>query len=434
MSVINKALHTFSFRLASLGIGVGVTIFLARALVPEDLGRYSILMVIVGIISSIFGSVYAGIAYLLSKQRKEIIAVTPNIIALIILITPIIILFSLFLNRFLGINTDYPLRIFLAFGFLAYIVQIYFTGYFLGMGKNLEYNITQILPQLLSPIFLIIVVYFARLGLSGTIIAWSVSQLITSVYLSVKYNKLLYFPNKNNISKNIIRTLINFDVQVGFASLINLLCFRGTLILVSVILGLAATAHISLAIVIAEPIYLISISLAIASYDKIGKIPMVESSILVASLIRASLWITGGAVFFLQLLAPLVPLIFGKKYEASVVPLRIILLGVIVYGSKDLFAAFFTNQLGRPGILVRANLLAMIASLGSGLILIPRIGLIGGAVVNMLAYFLVFGFLCFEFIRRTRLTLAYLIIPTSTDLIRAREIMRRAYFYIKGIC
>jgi O-antigen/teichoic acid export membrane protein len=433
MRVIRKAIHTLSFRLASLCIGVGVTVFLARALDPRDLGRYSILMVIIGIISSLFGSVYAGIAYLLSKQRKGIITLTPNIIALIILITPIIILFSLFLNLFLGINTSHILRILLGFGLIAYIVQICFTGYFLGMGKNLEYNLTQILPQLLSPVFLIIAVQFARLGFSGTIIAWSISQLLTSVYLTAKYNNLLHFPNKNNISKDIVSTLIHFDVQVGFASLINLLCFRGTLILVSVILGMEATAHIGLAITIAEPIYLISISLAIASYDKIGKMPMVESSTLVASLIRASLWLTGGAVLFLQLFAPLVPLIFGKKYEASIIPLRIILLGVIVYGSKDLFAAFFTNQLGRPGILARANLLAMIVSLGSGLILIPRIGLIGGAVVNMLAYFLVFGFLCYEFIRCTGLKVACLIIPTRTDFGRAQEIVRRAYSFIRGI-
>jgi O-antigen/teichoic acid export membrane protein len=76
---------------------------------------------------------------------------------------------------------------------------------------------------------------------------------------------------------------------------------------------------------------------------------------------------------------PLIGLLFGSHYAAASQPTGILAIGMALYGFYLVLEALWIGR-GRPGIDAMAAGLGMAASLLSGLVLVPRIGLVGAAV------------------------------------------------------
>ena len=80
------------------------------------------------------------------------------------------------------------------------------------------------------------------------------------------------------------------------------------------------------------------------------------------------------------LLGPrLIPVVFGSKYPDAGGPVAILAVGMGIYGFYTVMGSIWVG-LGRPMIDTIATAAAMVATVATGLVLIPHTGLAGAAI------------------------------------------------------
>ena len=98
-------------------------------------------------------------------------------------------------------------------------------------------------------------------------------------------------------------------------------------------------------------------------------------------------WIgIGATALVVGLLAgPLVQLLFGPQFAASVPVTRVLLIGAVFMGVSLILDAFFLNQLARPGLLSLLALVDLVLAAAFGFLLIPDGGILGAGTALVLS-------------------------------------------------
>lgn len=105
-----------------------------------------------------------------------------------------------------------------------------------------------------------------------------------------------------------------------------------------------------------------------------------------ATAIRHSILVSALAAAALALATPvLVPLIYGPAFAAAVVPTIILLGGSVAWGGK-LVASQCANALGQPGYSSTGEVVGVVVTVVGLVIFVPLYGIIGAAVVSLVAY------------------------------------------------
>jgi O-antigen/teichoic acid export membrane protein len=84
------------------------------------------------------------------------------------------------------------------------------------------------------------------------------------------------------------------------------------------------------------------------------------------------------AVILVMFREPLVRLVFGAKYPNATAPLAMLVVGMALYGIFHLLANVWIG-LGHRSMIAIASAVGMLGTIATGLLLIPRLGLFGGA-------------------------------------------------------
>jgi O-antigen/teichoic acid export membrane protein len=139
------------------------------------------------------------------------------------------------------------------------------------------------------------------------------------------------------------------------------------------------------------------------------------------------LWIVtaGVAVLVLVVAAPLIPLIFGSEFSASVLPLVCILPGVVFTAMSSSAAAYLAG-VGRPVDVTRAAGLNVVVNIAANVVLAPRLGAVGAALASTLSYGAAAAMLVFLFRRQTHSRLSRLLLPGREDFLDLYQGARRA--------
>jgi O-antigen/teichoic acid export membrane protein len=178
-----------------------------------------------------------------------------------------------------------------------------------------------------------------------------------------------------------------FVATIGVTNVVSLLNYRASLFLVEHFHGLAAVGTYSVAVTVAELLWLLSSSVTVSAYARIGHPDIRVASAMTVHAVRINVLST-------LLAAPLLlvgawwalPWAMGEAYAASLWPLAALLPGVAAYAAASSLSAFYTNHLGRPqlsGLIAGTSLLI---SFGCGWLLVPRWGVVGAGVSSSLGY------------------------------------------------
>lgn len=178
-----------------------------------------------------------------------------------------------------------------------------------------------------------------------------------------------------------------FIATIGLANVVSLLNYRASLFLVERFHGLSAVGTYSVAVTVAELLWLLSSSVTVSAYARIGHPdPRVAASMTVqavrinvlATLLAAPV-LLAGAWWAL-------PWVLGEAYQASLMPLMALLPGVAGYAAASSLSAYYTNHLGRPQLAGAIAGLSLCVSFGLGWWLVPRWGATGAAVSSSVGY------------------------------------------------
>jgi O-antigen/teichoic acid export membrane protein len=180
---------------------------------------------------------------------------------------------------------------------------------------------------------------------------------------------------------------LRFVIVIGMTNLIGLLNYKADLFLVEHFLGRSSTGVYSVAVMIAELLWLVSSSVTQAAYARIGTpdaadasrltLRVVHASLLALALLAPALWLVAAGVL---------PRLLGADYAAALPVLAWLLPGVLAYGAASALSAYFTNHAGRPLIPAALASFSLLVNVLLSILLIPRLGMLGGALATTVSY------------------------------------------------
>ncbi len=142
----------------------------------------------------------------------------------------------------------------------------------------------------------------------------------------------------------------------------------------------------SIAVGVLTRLKLIPVALADALFPEIAGRPMEEGSDLAARAARHSLLGVSLVALGLALIAPLVvPLAFGPVYRSSVPVFLILLPGMVMLANFLLLGRFFM-AINRQQVSITIQTTAVLVNVALNLVLIPRFGITGAAIASTLSY------------------------------------------------
>lgn len=178
-----------------------------------------------------------------------------------------------------------------------------------------------------------------------------------------------------------------FVAAVGLTNVVSVLNYRVPLFVVEHERGLAATGAYSVAVQVAELLWLLSSALSVSAYRRIGEPDRERAAATALQAARLGVVATLVAAPLLWLVATwAVPRLLGAGYEAVSPLLAALLPGVVAYAAASAVSAFFTNQLGRPHWAGRVAALSLALNTLGCLWAVPRHGAMGAALSTSASY------------------------------------------------
>lgn len=178
-----------------------------------------------------------------------------------------------------------------------------------------------------------------------------------------------------------------FVATIGVTNVVSLLNYRASLFLVERFHGLSAVGTYSVSVTVAELLWLLSSSVTVSAYARIGHPDRSIAAGMTVQAVRINVLATLLAAPVLLAAAWWgIPLVLGEAYEASLWPLAALLPGVAAYAAASSLSAFYTNHLGRPQLSGGIAGLSLCISFALGCLLVPTWGAVGAGVASSLGY------------------------------------------------
>ncbi|MFT3859610.1 MAG: teichoic acid transporter [Aquabacterium sp.] len=178
-----------------------------------------------------------------------------------------------------------------------------------------------------------------------------------------------------------------FVAVIGLTNVVSLLNYRASLFLVEHFHGLEVVGTYSVAVTVAELLWVLSSSVTVSVYGRIGHPDTQVAAAMTVKAVRINVVATLLAAPLLLAVAWwALPRVMGPAYEASLVPLAALLPGVAAYAAASSLSAFYTNHLGRPHLSGAIAGMSLSVSFGLGWLLVPALGAAGAAMASSLGY------------------------------------------------
>lgn len=232
--------------------------------------------------------------------------------------------------------------------------------------------------------------------------AWVISFVLTSIIsaiAAVKRGKVSLLPRADTLIR---KEIWSFGLQLIGSRLLTQINYRVDLYLVFLFLGASTTGVYTVAVAMADMLLLVSNSLLQVVLTRMASLEEGDSVQLTARTFRhtAVIMIATAAFFALTIPFVIVP-VFGAEFEPAIKPFLILLPGVALLGTAAVLTAFYTNQLGKPRVLMVLEVVSIAVNVIVSLILLPRMGELGTAWAKTIAYGSVFLITVLLFCRAT---------------------------------
>jgi O-antigen/teichoic acid export membrane protein len=290
------------------------------------------------------------------------------------------------------------------------------TGFFLSDSDVRTVNVQQILISALPVLAYIPLLLFVHVGLGIVFALWAAGFVIAAVYTAFAMRRY-YSMRSGEDDAPIVREQLNYGVQVSMNSAMAFLNFRIDVFLIMFMLGHSALGIYSIGIGIGEVLWQLSRPISTAAFGRISRGEERDAADVTAACVRHSfalVLLAAIVVFFFA--PPLVPLIYGKAFAPAGTVARVLLPGIVAYSMMPTLATFFSQQLGQPRLPLLFSTISTLICAAMTVLLLPHVGIVGGAIATSVSYVAVFAAAAAYFIRRTRIAPRKLFTLSRSDL------------------
>lgn len=276
------------------------------------------------------------------------------------------------------------------------------TGLWLGQGRMARMNA----PLVAAPALVLLLLATGRWG-GG---AWSTVGVLT-VWVAAKTVVGLGAAGAALAQEGLrrpdwagLRSQWRFMAVIAVTNLISLANYRVSLFLVEHAQGLAATGVYSVAVQVAELLWLLSSSVTLSAYRRIGSGSAQEAALTTLHAVRVNVMTTVAVAPLLLALAYwALPWALGPAYAPALKPLALLLPGVAGYAAASSLSAYFTNHRGQPQWSTRIAGLSLALNAALGAWAVPHWGPGGAALATSAAYLIAIAVAMRSFLRATGL-------------------------------
>lgn len=434
MSIATNSLRTYLFRIANGIIGFLIGVLVSRLLGPDGKGHYSAIFLYYTIYSFVFGNLGQAIIHQLTRMKeppKKIMVTSsvyslsigllsvlgfwifcrlapwfhPGAIWLVVAVVPLTLVLTNLSGLFWGLNRITTLNwIGMGAGFFQFILLGCSYWWYKSTGT--------------------------RIGVDTAILFWFAGQIVVitiALWISREY---WLPPFKPFFSKPVLITMLGFGWQISMNNIISFLNSRVDSLIVQWYLPIREYGLYSVAVSGAEILWMASGAIAVAICPYVGSATQEQAGRLTAKAVRHTLLISIPMAAFMWSVAWLIPFIYGSRFAVSMIPYRILLPGVLAYSIAGIFSTYFTIQLGKPRIPLVIALVGMAIDLAGSLILIPRMGMAGGAWANTISYLVSITLVIVIFCKTSKISLWELFRVSEADIADYRLLwMNIRYFF-----
>jgi O-antigen/teichoic acid export membrane protein len=254
----------------------------------------------------------------------------------------------------------------------------------LGQEKIITYNKINIFQAVFQLIAVSIFLLIFKQGVFGAIISYVLTIIFVTllVVLFIKKYTKIYF----SYNKKIFKDLTKYGVKAYFGILAQFLNYRLDMFMVALFLTTASVGYYSIAVVIAEKLWMLPGTIATVLFPRISSIKDTEANNLTPRIARHTFFIIFIISLILAMLTvPIIKILFGIDFLPSAVPLLILLPGIVALGGAKTLTADMAGR-GKPQFGTYAAFTSLAVNFPLNLWLIPRWGISGAAFASSIAY------------------------------------------------
>lgn len=384
MSIAFGGMVAFFFRGVNLVVALATVLFCTHQMQKDDYGTFVVGLTIIGVVNAASGGLTAATAYQVANQRRAPALALFNGSVFSLGLGAAAVVIGLAVGSVL---TGEAHREALAIGAAcaAIITNSVVAGTFLGRESLVRYNFALVCPPLFSLI---------AIGVAFLVTGNKTPDVALEMFAAGQWIAVAVMVAAGGVSlrgvtfdAGIIRAIARFGFLAGFASGISYLNYRADVFVVKHFEGESGVAVYSLAVYLAESVWQVSGSLALATYARLGSLPRAEAATLTARVMRHTVVMLGLVCAVLFLLAGAIQqYLFGERYDGMDTALRIILPGVLIYGLAQSFSGFYTYQRGMPWVSSVVAGTGLCIDISLAFVLIPMFGVNGAAMASAIAY------------------------------------------------
>lgn len=385
MSIAFGGIIAFLFRGMNLVVALATVVLTSRVLSSADYGLFGLALSVVGFVNAMTGGLAAATAYQISNQRRPPALVVLNSGSLALALGTLAVAAGIAGGTALSGEVSH---VALAVGVsaAAVVANSVISGVFLGRESFIRYNLTLVGPPLLA-LAAIVVTFFVldRRTPEAALGAYAAGQTISLAAMLVLGRS--HLARHVRFEGSLARSVVRFTLLAGISSGISFLNYRADLFIVDYFEGKAGVGPYLLAVYIAESVWQVSGSLALATYARVGSLSRHEAAELTTRVMRHTVVLLGVVCSMLFIAADLIEAALGgDKYAGVAGALRFLLPGVLVYGLAQSFSGFYTYQRGLPWVAALVAGTGLIVDIVLAIILVPRMGINGAALAGAIAY------------------------------------------------
>ncbi len=276
------------------------------------------------------------------------------------------------------------------------------TGLWLGQGRMWPINLAQVAApaSVLAGLGAILLAMQGGRSNAGLVMlvltAWVLGKSVVAVVTAMQALRQAAQHDEQADAEAVVSQLAEpwwqearFVATIGITNLISLANYRASLFLVEHFHGLGAVGTYSVAVTVAELLWVLSSSVTVSVYSRIGHPDRAVASAMTVQAVRINVVATLlAAPVLLGLAWWALPWVMGPAYAASLWPLAALLPGVAAYAAASSLSAFYTNHLGKPQLSGGIAATSLSISFVLGCVLVPRWGAVGAGVASSLGYVL----------------------------------------------
>lgn len=391
-SISKNSAITFSSQILIFALGLITSIILARTLGPTGRGIYALIILIPTVMLRL-GSlgIEAANVYFTGSKRYQIKDIISNSLLSSILLG--LVLISLFwgiahlniFHRFLNSNQINPFYLWLVVLTVPLsLLSRFLNSIFLGKEEIVKYNKINIFRSVLQLVAIVVFLVILKQGVAGAVFSYIFTIISVTLFIVLLIKKGT--PIGISYNQNLLKDSIKYGLKAYFGNLAQFLNYRLDMFLVAAFLTPAAVGYYSVAVGIAEKLWMLPGAIATVLFPRISSLKDAEANNLTPRVACFTFLITFVASLILAILAqPLIKILFGPAFLPSVTPLLILLPGIIALSGCKVLTADLAGR-GKPQFGTYASFVSLGVNVPLNLWLIPKWGISGAAFASSVAY------------------------------------------------